>query len=409
LLLLACLPVTGMNWDYSGQLTLRGGWNRVAAESLFHHYLGDSYADASAELRLMPEWSHGPHHAVLHYEAVALNNELLRLPPGLLGSLPGTAYALPDDSRRLFDLTHVFDGSGKKQSYHRLDRLFYRYSGDWGDLTLGRSAVTWGNGFVFNPMDLFNPFAPTDVERDYKLGDDLLLLHFYPSGWNGQMDWQLLVVPRRNPASGNLRMDQSSVALKAHLLGSEMEWDFLAAWHYDELVAGIGTLGYLGNAVWRWDTTLAFPGEGDPLLSTVANIDYSWTWGGRNWYGSLEFHYNNIGTGDYQNIPAEDNLLARLERGEMYTLGRAYLAPSVQVELHPLVNLYLAGIVNVEDPSAVLLPRLVWNMSQNTELTLGANLALGGRGTEFGGIELPGMEGTLKAPGRVYLWLKAFF
>ena len=38
----------------------------------------------------------------------------------------------------------------------------------WGVVCVGRQAVTWGNGLIFNPMDLFNPFSPVDIERDYK-------------------------------------------------------------------------------------------------------------------------------------------------------------------------------------------------------------------------------------------------
>ena len=36
--------------------------------------------------------------------------------------------------------------------------------------------MSWGNGLVFQPMDLFNPFTPTAVDRDYKPGNDLLLV-----------------------------------------------------------------------------------------------------------------------------------------------------------------------------------------------------------------------------------------
>ena len=44
-----------------------------------------------------------------------------------------------------------------------------------GSLSIGRQAVTWGNGYVFNPMDLVNPFPPTDIERDYKIGSDMVI------------------------------------------------------------------------------------------------------------------------------------------------------------------------------------------------------------------------------------------
>ena len=70
---------------------------------------------------------------------------------------------------------------------------------DWGLARIGRQAVTWGNGFLFNPMDLFNPFAPTQIDRDYKIGDDMIFTQF-PLKQTG--DLQLLYVPRLALSSG---------------------------------------------------------------------------------------------------------------------------------------------------------------------------------------------------------------
>jgi hypothetical protein len=123
----------------------------------------------------------------------------------------------------------------------------------------------------------------------------------------------------------------------------------------------------------------------------------------------LEFHFNSVGTDHYESLLTEEDLIERLERGELYTVGRTYLAPSLQVELHPLVNLYLAGIVNLKDPSGVALPRLVWSVRQNLELTLGGSLNVGPAGTEFGGLPVPFTDQVLEAPDRAYVWLKGYF
>jgi hypothetical protein len=32
----------------------------------------------------------------------------------------------------------------------------------------------WGNGLVFQVLDLFNPFPPNAVDREYKPGSDML-------------------------------------------------------------------------------------------------------------------------------------------------------------------------------------------------------------------------------------------
>jgi hypothetical protein len=315
----------------------------------------------------------------------------------------------PDDRRRLLDLTGILDTGGSRTIHHRIDRFAYRHRADWGTLTIGREPVTWGNGLVFNPMDIFNPFAPTDVQRDYKQGDDLVRLSVNPAEWNGNLEWQLLAVPRRDPANGSFRAGSSSLALKAHAYGASGEWDFLAAIHYNEAVWGIGYAGYFGQAVWRFDLVAGKTAFDESFLGAVVNIDYSWSALGRNVYGSLEFHYNSIGESDPTAFANNRPLLARLERGEQYTLGHAYLAANLRYELHPLLNLHTATLVNLGDPSAVFQPRLVWNPFQNLEISFGGAVSLGPRGTEFGGLPLPGEAGYLEQPNHAYLRIKGFF
>lgn len=392
----------------NGQLTLRTGHENIATDSLRFPLAGDSAWDASAELRLNAEVpANRRDRFTIHYEAIVRKQEW---DPDRIGAAgPLTGGAVPDDRRRFFDLTRTLHEKNGEVAYHRLDRLVWEGSAEWGTLAVGRTAVTWGNGLVFNPMDLFNPFAPTDVERDYKQGDDMVHLTLVPADWNGNLGWQLLLVPRRDAAGGDPVMSESSVALKTHFFTGDSEWNLLAAWHYDEAVLGIGHTGYLGDAVWRADATLAFAEDGSAVFSGVVNLDRSWTWKEMNGYGSLEFHYNTYGTGDYGGLDREEALLERLSRGGIHTLGRAYLASSLRVELHPLLNAYLTSLANLEDPSAVLLPRLVWNVRQDLDLTLGGSLPLGGRGTEFGGLPVPGTRRFLKAPDRLYFWVKGYF
>jgi len=307
------------------------------------------------------------------------------------------------------DLTRVFHREGTRTGYHRLDRLAYHHRASWGSLTIGREAITWGNGILFNPMDLFNPFAPTDVERTYKAGDDLVLINLGPATWNGGMDWQVLAVPRRHPQSGNLSTGESSLALKAHAFTDSGEWDFLLAIHRDEPVLAIGRSGYLGEAVWRSDFVAGGAGKGDTLLAAVLNLDRSWSAFDRNWYGALEFHYTSIGEDDPADARSNSTLLERLFRGEQHTLGHAYLGGTLQCEVHPLLNAHVAAIVNLGDPSGILQPRLVWSPRQNLEVTLGGSIHLGPDGTEFGGLSLSGNTGSNPRPDRAYLRLEGFF
>jgi len=77
--------------------------------------------------------------------------------------------------------------------------------------------------------------------------------------------------------------------------------------------------------------------------------------------------------------------------------------------VHPLVNLYLTVIHNLGDGSGLVQPRITWDMDQNLQLVAGADLPYGGRGTELGGFELPGLGYTTEQAPSAYCWLSWFF
>jgi hypothetical protein len=126
----------------------------------------------------------------------------------------------------------------------------------------------------------------------------------------------------------------------------------------------------------------------------------------------VEFYYNGLGrSGDYEKALAEQALVERLSRGEMFTLGRYYLAGQLQVELHPLVQLQPTVIVNLSDPSGLLQPQITWDVTENVQAILGAQWHWGGNGSEFGGykVAMDGIEITAAPADRAYLWLTYYY
>jgi len=206
--------------------------------------------------------------------------------------------------------------------------------------------------------------------------------------------------------------DESALAAKWHFATGTTEFDVMGARHYQDYVVGLGSTGFLGDAAWRLDATWTFLNEEsneDDFLSLVANMDYSWVWLGKNLYGLIEFYFNGLGNDDYSEALADPDIIERLERGEIYTIGRAYLAGQVQMELHPLFNAYLGVINNLADPSGIVQPRAIWNIAQDVQMTFGGNIYYGGAGTEYGGYEIPGTNLLNKPSNSAFLWLTYFF
>jgi hypothetical protein len=352
-----------------------------------------------------------------HYELVGQQGDTLKNNNRLRSLLPAeTANQLTgrqgvNDDRRLMNLTHDLGDGEDYLAYHRLDRLNLTYQAPYATFRIGRQALTWGNGLLFNPMDLFNPFAPTTIQRDYKTGDDML--HVQMPVHAGEL--QLLYLPRRDPASGDIESDQSSLAGKWHFPLSGMEFDLMAARHYADLVLGAGASGYIGGAAWRADilyTRLDDDTTRTDYWQFVANLDYAWQLGSRTLYGLVEFYHNGLGRNkDYAAALADPVVSRKIDRGELYTLGENYLAGQLAIDLHPLVQARLITIVNLADPSALVQPQLSWDVATNVQLILGAEFGWGGNPSEFGGFyESVGTARVKVAPTlNRYLWLTYYF
>ena len=402
--------------EWGGRLRFLGNVSWQDDGSILDSIEPSPFYDGSTDLRLNNKtYLSQQTFLTIHYEAIYSGGDtrqaiedLRTLFPNLLndGLL---AAGPPSDDRRFFDLTRTIHESDNNVFYHRLDRLSLTWQPDWGSVRIGRQAVTWGNGFLFNPLDLFNPFAPTDIIRDYKLGDDMINFQFSP---NDIGDLQLLYVARRDADTDSVEFSQSSLAGKWHFALGTTEFDIVLAEHFDDEIIGLGSRGYLGNAAWRLDATWTFlkaDEKRDGFLSLVANMDYSWVWWTRNFYGFIEFYFNGLGDEDYSDAIREPAIFERINRGEIFTLGRKYLSASIQMELHPLLNIYFTSINNLADPSGFVQPYAVWNIIQDLELTLGGTLYYGESETEYGGFSIPGTQFRLGRPDTAFLFFTYYF
>ena len=118
----------------------------------------------------------------------------------------------------------------------------------------------------------------------------------------------------------------------------EAEYDLLLAENYDDTTIGIGGNRSVGGAVVHGDVVWADTPSGS-RLQLVTNLSYSWVWGGKNMSGVIEYYFSEFGqkSGNYDidSLTQNVELTKRLERGEVFTLGRNYLAGGVTIELTP--------------------------------------------------------------------------
>ena len=332
----------GNSYDFGGHSKLRMLAQSYPDDSLFRDLIGTNSIDGDGELRLNSAAKNDKWSLHADYQLVAINSDFL-------------AAGLPGDDSRLFDLTSVLHDSDKNAVLHRLDRFWVGYAGEKTVVRFGRQALSWGNGLLYAPMDLVNPFDPATIDTEYKTGDDMLYVQYLRDGGD---DVQGAVVFRRNVLTGDVESDEATIALKYHGFAGEHEYDVLVAESYGDTVVGVGHVRSIGGAVWRGDVVVTDASD-DTYIELVTNLSYSWVWGARNMSGAVEYYYDGF--------------------------DRHYVAGSLAIEMSPLWMLTPTVLSNVNDPSGLLQIVTQYSLSDDMAFLGSLNVPLGANGTEFGG------------------------
>jgi hypothetical protein len=128
--------------------------------------------------------------------------------------------------------------------------------------------------------------------------------------------------------------------------------------------------------------------------------------------GFVEYFHNGFGLSarHYQLAELPVPLVDRLQRGQVFTTGRDYLALGAQLQFTALLQLSPTLITNLDDQSLYALAETTYSLSDNSNLIFGAQLPIGPTRTEFGG--LPIMQPAapyVEQPTRLYIELRYFF
>jgi len=414
LLLLAILlpPLAGaeqLNADWDGHLKTRIHFDSHPTESIFTE-LGDSTASSiGSDLRLNFSVDNGPWSFDSAWQISANYGDKVALTRELENSAFSFSDYLINDDRRLMNLTDEIRNDGKFSVFHRLDRLSLTYKKENLVVTLGRQAITWGNGLIFSPMDIVNPFSPTVVDTEYKTGDDMVYGQYLLASGD---DIQVAHVFRDKSVINSTVSSATTTAVKYHGMTDNAEYDVLLARSYGATTMGLGASKSLGGAVIRGDAVWIDTMMGH-RLQLVMNVTHSWIWGGRNISGTVEYYFNELGQSsgryDYLSLYENTELLNRLERNESFTLGRNYLAGGMSIEMNPLWIMMPNVFWNLDDGSAMVQWVTRNSLADNAELVGAVNIPVGPTGSEFRGIDASDSGVYFSSDFSVFLQLAWYF
>jgi hypothetical protein len=290
-------------------------------------------------------------------------------------------------TRRFFDLESDSFGGGDLAGTTEIDRLNVRWDRPGFRMVAGRQAITWGVNYFWPVLDLFAPFAPQRIDRDYKPGVDALRFTV-PVGDFSEVEVIAASQGKRTPDD----LSFASLGRFHSELGegpSSVDFGYVVGGFHRDLVLGgffsadvCGT-GLRGEAAWTspgCDPSSAHPGFGcgdfwrftvgvDRLLTPRLTLVAEASWNG---FGAGD-------AADYTRLAEAD----RVSRGEVVSLGRRYAGLSLGWQAHPLLTVSGAVLFNREDSSALFQPAIAWSVSDSVTWTAGL-IASTGRGVRDG-------------------------
>ncbi len=289
---------------------------------------------------------------------------------------------------RMLDASWDVLDRDKSSATIAFDRFNAKTSFGWGDVTIGRQAITFGKTYFWNPLDVFYPLGASQFDRDYKPGVDAVKMDIPLGLYSG-----FTVVGAAGPkvkigtdtGVGNDPRDASwyGSALMGRFFADVGGWDIslqggkvFGGWQ-----VGAGIVGDMGPVQVRSELVQFMALSSDPLppplQGDLIEDNFQWVIGlGHRFENSLslDFEYFYNGAGDPHDLNAA---LVRMSYGSSLQMSRHLAGLVARYEFSPLVVGEMGSIVSLSDGSLQLQPLVTISLSNEMDLIIGATLNFG--------------------------------
>lgn len=283
---------------------------------------------------------------------------------------------------------------------HEIDRAAVRLGDARRTLTVGRQAVGWGRGVIFGAVDLFAPFSPLEVDREWRRGIDAVRGE---ARLGAESSVEALWV-------GAERAADMAAAARLRVGRGEVDGELCGGWRAGDAFGGAVVSAAAGEAelhaeaaAFRARDPLPAGGIlGDPRLALKAVAGGSHRLAiGKGITILAEYHYSSLGArraSDLAQLALDPAFRERLLRGDTQIAGRHAVALVASSELSEIATASLTGLVAPDDGSGVVAPQL--RLDVGDKLTVLASLYLP-FGAAPSGLELRSFYGAAAITGLV--------
>lgn len=272
----------------------------------------------------------------------------------------------------------IVDDAPSYTHRHEIDRAFLSLHLPFMELTIGRQAIGLGRGVLFSAIDLFSPFAPAEVDREWRRGVDAAHLE--------------LRIPELSVLSadviavlGNVRDDvieSWSVLGRLRAMVGDFDGEVILGRRGDDNVFGAALSATVGDAEVHGELAI-FGTDGRGIdggfLGTRAVVAKGLIGGSymidvfRGIRVVLEYHYSGFGVDDISHDPSivsDPFFQARFARGDSQLLGRHALALALSTDLADELSWALSYFQSPVDGSGMVTTGLTWIQSDTLTMLL---------------------------------------
>lgn len=291
------------------------------------------------------------------------------------GALPAEAEA----PFRIAPLDWQITADDRSSYRHEIDRGLLALHPKWGDVTIGRQAIGLGRGTLFSAVDVFCPFSPLEVDREWRRGVDAFRAE-YRLSTTSSAECMAVVGESWDESALLGRMRGYLGDIDGSLIMGKRAEDFMVGATFSAIVSEAEVHGELAV----FDTPEAQPDStlwGGDHLATKAVLGSSYTFNVGNGLTLLgEYHYSDFGVKDATDalVRLQDrDFQKRYLRGDTQILGRHAIAGQVSYPFNESVNGGLLVLGSPADGSGVLSPSLRLDLNRNITLTTNAFIPWG--------------------------------
>lgn len=330
--------------------------------------------------------------------------------PGSSAGLSAGGGVLPSFGEapyRLAQLDWQIAKDGDDSIYrHEIDRGLVAFHPGWGEVTIGRQAIGLGRGVLFGAVDVFAPFSPLEVDREWRRGIDALRVEYQLSDTSSM---ELL-------GAFGKSWDESALLLRVRGYVGNIDGELILGKRGRDAMVGLAMSAAVGDAevhaeLAMFDTPEAHPDGGlfgNDHLIAKAVLGSSYTFDVGNGLTLLgEYHYSGFGVEDIEDAVRRllnPDYVERYLRGDTQILGQHALAVQLTYPFTNTLGGALLIFESLSDGSGLIAPSLRWDLSSAASLTLSTFVPWGpspNRGrleSEYGA-----------TPASVFLQLSAYF